>query len=73
MLWRQWKRPAARRRRMIELGLDEARAWKFAVNGRGPWWNAGASHLNQATPTRYLRSLGLVCFLNRRGTDPYAR
>jgi RNA-directed DNA polymerase len=63
MLWRQWKRPATRRRRLIERGLDEARAWKSAVNGRGPWWNAGASHMNQAIPTRYLRSLGLVCLV----------
>ncbi|NBD96132.1 MAG: group II intron reverse transcriptase/maturase [Gammaproteobacteria bacterium] len=63
VLWRQWKRPATRRRRLIELGLDEARAWKSAVNGRGPWWNAGASHMHQAIPTRYLRSLGLVCLV----------
>jgi len=60
-LWRQWKRPATRQRRLIERGLDADRAWKSAVNGRGPWWNAGASHMNQAIPTRYLRSLGLVC------------
>lgn len=60
VLWRQWKRPATRQRRLIERGLDVDRAWKSAVNGRGPWWNAGASHMHQAIPTRYLRSLGLV-------------
>lgn len=60
VLWRQWKRPDTRRRRLIERGLDADRAWKSAVNGRGPWWNAGASHMHQAIPTRYLRSLGLV-------------
>ena len=60
VLWRQWKRPVTRRRRLIERGLDADRAWKSSVNGRGPWWNAGASHMNQAIPTRYLRSLGLV-------------
>lgn len=63
VLWRQWKRPATRQRRLIERGLDADRAWKSAVNGRGPWWNAGASHMNQAIPTRYLRSLGLVSLL----------
>ena len=63
ILWRQWKRPDTRRRRLIERGLDADRAWKSAVNGRGPWWNAGASHMNQAIPTRYLRSLGLVCLV----------
>ena len=63
VLWRQWKRPATRRRRLIERGLDADRAWKSAVNGRGSWWNAGASHMNQAVPTRYLRSAGLVCLV----------
>jgi RNA-directed DNA polymerase len=63
LLWRQWKRPATRRRRLIERGLAPDRAWKSAVNGRGAWWNAGASHMNQAIPTRYLRSVGLVCLV----------
>jgi hypothetical protein len=31
-----------------------------AFNGHGPWWNAGASHLNLALPTAYFRRLGLL-------------
>ena len=62
-LWRQWKRPKTRRRRMIERGLSAERAWKSSVNGRGSWWNAGASHMNAAIPTSYLRKAGLVCLL----------
>ena len=68
IIWRQWKRPATRRRRLIERGLDADRAWKSAVNGRGPWWNAGASHMNQAIPTRYLRSAGLVSLVEEHRT-----
>ena len=63
VLWRQWKRPKTRRRRMIERGLSEDRAWKSSVNGRGPWRNAGASHMNAAIPTNYLRRCGLVSLL----------
>jgi RNA-directed DNA polymerase len=63
VLWRQWKRPKTRRRRLIERGLSEERAWKSSVNGRGPWWNAGASHMNAAIPTKYLRACGLVSLL----------
>jgi len=63
LLWRQWKRPATRRRRLIALGLDPERAWKSSVNGRGPWWNAGASHLNQALPTSSFTHMGLVSLL----------
>ena len=59
IFWRQWKRPRTRRKRMITLGLSEERASKSAYNGRGPWWNAGASHMHAAIPVRMLSSLGL--------------
>lgn len=63
ILWRHWKRPKTRRKQLIKRGLDPERARKSAGNGRGPWWNAGASHMNQAVPTRELRELGLISFL----------
>ncbi|QXH97857.1 group II intron reverse transcriptase/maturase [Pseudomonas monsensis] len=64
VIWRQWKRPSTRARNLIRLGLDEARAWKSAVNGRGPWWNSGASHMNQALPKKLWDRLGLVSILD---------
>jgi len=66
LLWRQWKRPRTRLRKLRALGLDAARAWHSAVNGRGPWWNAGASHLNQALPAAYFTRLGLVSLLREQ-------
>jgi RNA-directed DNA polymerase len=60
ILWRQWKRNWTRARELMRRGLDHAKAWKSVTNGHGPWWNAGASHMNQAVPTRYLHQLGLV-------------
>jgi RNA-directed DNA polymerase len=59
-LWRQWKRNRTRAKNMMKLGLSEARAWTSATNGRGPWFNAGASHMNQAITTQYLTKHGLV-------------
>ncbi|WP_317202993.1 group II intron reverse transcriptase/maturase [Janthinobacterium sp.] len=64
LLWRQWKRPATRNKRLQTRGLDERRAWKSASNGRGPWWNAGASHMNAAYPKRAFDALGLVSLLD---------
>ena len=64
LLWRQWKRPATRNKRLQERGLGETRAWKSASNGRGPWWNAGASHMNAAYPKRFFDGLGLVSLLD---------
>ena len=63
ILWRQWKRPATRRKEMMRRGLDAKRAWKSAYNGRGHWWNAGAPHMNHAVPTRTLRALGYLSLL----------
>ena len=63
MEWRKWKRPWTRMKRLIALGLDRERARASAFNGRGPWWNAGASHMNAALPTAYFRRMGLISLL----------
>lgn len=63
ILWRQWKRPRTRVKELMRRGLAEETASISAYNGRGPWWNAGASHMNRAVPTRVLRQLGLVSLL----------
>jgi RNA-directed DNA polymerase len=36
----------------MRLGLKEQQAWRSATNGRGPWWNAGAAHMNLALPKK---------------------
>lgn len=64
ILWRQWKRPRTRRKKLERLGLSKERAWKSSVNGRGPWWNSGASHMNQALPKRYFAKQGLISLLD---------
>jgi RNA-directed DNA polymerase len=65
ILWRQWKRTRTRAKNLMKRGLSKERAWQSASNGRGPWWNAGASHMNHAFPKRYFDQLGLVSLLNR--------
>jgi RNA-directed DNA polymerase len=60
MEWRKWKKPRTRLRKLIALGLDRGRARESAFNGRGPWWSAGASHMNAALPTAYFRRMGLI-------------
>ena len=62
--WRKWRRPWTRMKRLIALGLERGRARASAFNGRGPWWNAGASHLNTALPTSYFRKLGLLSLMD---------
>jgi RNA-directed DNA polymerase len=64
IIWRQWKRPWTRESRLRALGLDARRAWKSSVNGRGPWWNAGASHMTHALPPKYFARMGLVSLVD---------
>ena len=64
ILWRQWKRPYTRAKNLMKAGLTEERAWRSACNQRGPWWNSGASHMNQAFPKSFFDRLGLVSLLD---------
>lgn len=63
ILWRQWKKPKTRARKLMQRGLAPVRVWRSACNGRGPWWNSGASHMNQALPRSYFDRCGLVSLL----------
>ena len=65
ILWRQWKRPWTRARELLRRGLSHHRAWTSATNGRGPWANAGSSHMHRAVPTRELTRQGLVSLLSK--------
>lgn len=64
LLWRQWKRVYTRTQNLMRSGIDKARAWQSATNGRGPWWNGGASHMNQAYPKAWFDRMGLISLLN---------
>ena len=63
ILWRQWRRNRTRFDELRRRGLTAERARAGASNGRGPWWNAGASHMHTAVPGSTLRQLGLVSFV----------
>jgi RNA-directed DNA polymerase len=64
ILWRQWKRYFTRVNRLMRLGIAEGRARASAGNGRGAWWNAGASHMNQALPKKRFDRIGLVSLVD---------
>ncbi len=64
ILWRQWKKPRTRARKLVQRGLDPKHAWRSASNGRGPWWNSGASHMNRAFPRSFFDRCGLVNLLD---------
>jgi RNA-directed DNA polymerase len=63
IIWRQWKQPPTRYKRFITAGLDHDQAMQCAYNGRGPWWNSGAQHMNFVVPSSLFVNLGLVSLL----------
>ena len=68
ILWRQMKKVYTRAKMLMRRGLDKERALKSAINGRGAWWNSGASHMNEAYPTKYFNQLGLVTLTIKLGS-----
>jgi len=50
--------------RLLRLqDIDDVRALASTSNGRVPWWNAGASDVNQAFPKSYFWWAGQVSLL----------
>jgi len=60
LVWRQWKRPRTRLRKLVRAGVSRADALKAAYSGRGPWHNSRCTPLKQALPDAEFRRLGLV-------------
>jgi RNA-directed DNA polymerase len=64
LIWRQWKRTKTRFKRLRALGLENDRARKSAGNGRGAWFNSGASHMHAALPAKSFAAMGLINLLD---------
>ena len=64
LLWRHWKCPKVRYRKLLRLGLSEERARMSAYNGRGAWWNARAPHMNQMLPKKLFDGIGLISLVD---------
>jgi RNA-directed DNA polymerase len=64
ILWKQWKRNYTRRDKLIRRGIPLHRATESSGNGRGSWWNSGASHMNEAYPKSYFDNVGLISLLD---------
>lgn len=71
ILWRQWKKPQTRVQKLKELGVVLRREGTGTWS-RGPWWNAGAKHMNMAVPAASLHDLGLVSLLEEHRRLAYS-
>jgi len=63
LLWRQWKRPRTRIRKLINLGLDRETAIHWTCKKRGPWWHSKQSHVNSVLTAWWFERQGLLNLL----------
>ena len=65
LLWKQWKKPKTRFKRLVALGINTRRASESVSNGRGSWWNSGASQMNDAIRNKHFEKIGLISVLKQ--------
>jgi group II intron reverse transcriptase/maturase len=63
--WVEWKRPRARRRNLIALGIRPQEARSLAGSSKGSWVLSHTPPLRRALPNRYWKDLGLLGFGHR--------
>ena len=65
VIWRHWKNPSTRAKKLIQRGIKRETAYVSAYNGRGAWWNSGAHHMNMAFPANWFTQQGLISLLSQ--------
>ncbi len=65
VIWRHWKKPFTRAKKLIQRGIERETAYISAYNGRGAWWNSGASHMHSAFPAKWFTQQGLISLLSQ--------
>ncbi|MEU8061381.1 group II intron reverse transcriptase/maturase [Microbispora bryophytorum] len=57
--WKEWKKPATKRRNLRQLGIPDRKAREWAMSGKGYWRIACSPVLARALPNAYWDDLGL--------------
>ena len=60
--WKEWKRPSARFRNLLTLGIPRQKAYEWANSSCGCWRMAGSPPLTRALPNAYWAESGLTGF-----------
>lgn len=62
ILWKQWKRPKTRKRKLLEAGLERRAAGRTANTRKGLWRIARSPALHRALGNEYINRLGYLTF-----------
>ncbi|MFS8563596.1 MAG: group II intron reverse transcriptase/maturase [Rhabdochlamydiaceae bacterium] len=64
ILWRQWKQPRTRHKRLEELGLKDSTARKHAYSSKGPWRMAKTYCMHKGVSNRVIEAMGYTPMMN---------
>ena len=64
-LWKQWKNPRTKVKRLISLGMPKDKAYEWGNTRKGYWRIAGSPILSRALNNQYWESKGLKSLLDR--------
>ncbi len=65
LIWKRWKRPKARWRNLVALGVPPSSAREAAGSGKGVWRMAASPPVQQALSNTYWRGQGLLGITER--------
>ena len=65
LVWRHWKKPRTRFKRLQALGVNRAKAARAAWGRDGPWASAAGTAINVAIPNNVLHYRGLMSLAER--------
>ena len=65
IIWRQWKKPRTRFKKLMKLGVNQSKAARAAWGRDGPWASSAGSAINVAYPNETFETLGLINLVNR--------
>lgn len=63
ILWRQWKKPRTRYKRLVELGLKEHTAKKNAYSSKGPWRMARTYCMHKGVSNGVIEAMGYISMM----------
>lgn len=62
--WRQWKKPKARLKKLIALGIKEHTAKSHAYSSKGPWRMAKTYCMHKGLSNRVIETMGYIPMMN---------
>ncbi|MDP4088891.1 MAG: group II intron reverse transcriptase/maturase [Bacillota bacterium] len=64
-IWKQWKTISNKKRNLMKLGIEQAKAWEYANTRKGYWRISNSPILNKSLTNSYLESLGFKSISKR--------